>query len=174
MKNPTNNNVLIIDLATDGFDPKKNHILEVCVLLVDIESLTVQRTTACVIRHTAAELAGAPDFHGALVEECVNSPDASSLLAAEGFLLAGEWTSAAAICNRALDFDMKFLAAQMPTLHKALARTMQIELKAVEFLALARGAQPYKSDVPRTFRAIDDAIAAYEELCHYQGASVSP
>ncbi len=86
--------------------------------------------------------------------------------AKEGFLLAGEWTTAKAVCNRHLDFDLSFLKKHMPTLHRALPR-MQIELKTQEMLWTARGVPAFPHEKNRTMRASDDAIAAYNELCHW-------
>lgn len=158
--------ILIIDVATSGFNPEKDTILEVAVVLVQARTWDVLDVHNSVVRHAAGTVK-APDFHEALLSECA-SEDVNSMGAVEGFLLAGPWTMADVVCNRALDFDLKFLAKHMRMLHAALTKNKpQIELKALEAIHLARGGQPYKSSVPRTFRAPDDAVAAFEELTHY-------
>jgi oligoribonuclease (3'-5' exoribonuclease) len=159
--------ILIIDVATSGFRADTDTILEVSCILVDAGTLNVLDTCNVVIHHPEGSVT-APDFHSALLAECAH-PDRLSMRAAEGFLLAGQWTTADVVCNRALDyFDLKFLAKHMPTLHRAMLKgSHTLELKALEVLHVARGYAPYESGFPRTFRASDDAIAAYEELVHY-------
>lgn len=158
--------VLLLDVATSGTNPDKHTILEICFILVEICTLDVLETYSGVVRHTPADVADAPDFHKALVEECLHSEDATSMKGKEGFLLAGEWTTAKAVCNRHLDFDLSFLKKHMPTLHRALPRT-QIELKTQELLWTNRGKPKFVNPNPVTKRASDDAIAAYLELCHW-------
>jgi oligoribonuclease (3'-5' exoribonuclease) len=158
--------VLILDCATSGTNQDKHTILEFSCALVEISTLDVLETYSGVVRHTPADVADAPDFHKALVEECLHSEDATSMKGKEGFLLAGEWTTAKAVCNRHLDFDLKFLAKHMPTFYRALPRT-QIELKTQELIWTARGVPPFKPSMPRTMRASDDVVLAYEELVHW-------
>ncbi|MES2384517.1 MAG: hypothetical protein V4593_08205 [Pseudomonadota bacterium] len=167
---PPRPTILIIDVATSGFRAEHDTILEVACILVDAGSLEVLQTTSSTIRHAAGSVT-APDFHAALLEECADPERSNSMKAVEGRLLAGPWTGADVLCNRALDyFDLKFLAKHMPTLHRALLKGSQLlELKALEVLHLARGGEPFVSSTPRTYRAADDAIAAYEELLHYVG-----
>lgn len=159
------NTITVLDLATTGFSPQKDVILEVCCLLVDASSLEVLETFATCIRHTEEVLATAPDFHGELIRECANSNVTTR--GAEGQLLAGPWSSSKVMVARALDFRMRFLAEHMPTFFRSLKFVLPIDLKALEALALARGVLPYKSELSRSYRAIDDAISAYEELCQY-------
>lgn len=162
--------LLVIDVATSGFRPESGQILEVACILVDGAALEVVDVYTGVIKHDAVAVAGAPDFHGPLVDECVSSAEAHSLRATEGFLLAGPWTTASLIVNRAIDdFDMKWLAKHMPTLHKELCRPgkLHLDLRALERLHTARGAAPFVDANPRTFRAADDALSAYEELIHW-------
>jgi oligoribonuclease (3'-5' exoribonuclease) len=166
MKDPKDTQLLIIDVATSGFSPEKDAILEVAVVLVQASTWKVLDVHNSVVRHAKGSV-DAPDFHEALLKECA-SESANSAGAVEGFLLAGPWTMADIVCNRALDFDLKFLAKHMRMLHVALTKNKpQIELKALEAVHLARGGAPYVSDVPRTFRACDDAVSAYHELTHY-------
>jgi oligoribonuclease (3'-5' exoribonuclease) len=168
---PQQKTILILDVATSGYSPDNDHILEVACILASAEAPTFDVIDICnvVVRHPSGSVK-APDFHEALLAEC-GQEDRSSLKACEGFLLAGPWTTADVLCNRALDFDLKFLAKQMPTLHRALTKNKpQIEIKALEVLHLAGGGRPYESTVSRTFRAADDAVAAYEELQWYYGA----
>ena len=166
MKDPKDTQILIIDVATSGFSPDKDAILEVAVVLVQASTWKVLDVHNSVVKHAAGSV-NAPDFHEALLAECAGDV-ANSAAGVEGFLLAGPWTMADVVCNRALDFDLKFLAKHMRMLHAALTKNKpQIELKALEALHLARGGVPYKSDCPRTFRAADDAVSAYHELTHY-------
>lgn len=155
--------ILIIDLATSGYREATDVILEVACILVDAGTLDVIDTATAIVQAPADVTV--PDFHEALLREC-RSDAACSLKATEGFLLAGQWTTADIVCNRALDFDMRFLAKHMPTLARALAKKLPIELKALAMVHAARGGAPYVSAYPRTLRAGDDAIAAYEELVH--------
>lgn len=157
--------LLIIDTATSGFREAIDTILEVACILVDASTLDVIDTHSATVR-APADLK-VPDFHRALLQECVDPERSNSLGAVEGFLLAGPWTTADIICNRNLDFDLRFLAKHMPTFAAALRKKPAIELKAIERLAAALGAPVWSSSAPRTFRAGDDAIAAYEELSYY-------
>lgn len=158
--------LLIIDTATSGFREATDTILEVAAILVDAATLDVIDTHTSLVRpaEPGAAPPTVPDFHEGLLRECLAS--GNSMRAVEGFLLAGPWTTAGLLCNRNLDFDLRFLAKHMPTLHAALKKKPQIELKALAALHAARGGAPYASAYPRTLRAGDDAIAAYEELVH--------
>jgi oligoribonuclease (3'-5' exoribonuclease) len=161
--------LLIIDLATSGYREATDTILEVAAILVDVATLDVIDTVTSLVRQEAT--LQVPDFHEGLLKECCNPLTANSMRAVEGFLLAGPWTTADLLCNRNLDFDLRFLAKHMPTLHRALIKGRpQIELKALERLYAAMGGKPFVSAYPRTFRASDDAIAAYEELRWYGSA----
>lgn len=163
--NPTT--ILIIDLATSGYREATDVILEVAAILIDAGSLDVIDTVTALVQ--AGPDVTAPDFHEALLREC-RSDAACSLKATEGFLLAGPWTTADIVCNRVLDFDMRFLAKHMPTLHRALAKKPAIELKALAAMYTALGGKPFVDPYPRTYRAGDDAIAALGELSWYHSA----
>jgi oligoribonuclease (3'-5' exoribonuclease) len=156
---------LIIDLATSGFREALDTILEVAVILVDVGTLDVIDTYSATVRQPDGTKV--PDFHKGLLAECVDPERSNSMGAVEGFLLAGQWTTADIICNRNLDFDLRFLAKHVPTFAAALRKKPAIELKALDQLYTALGGKPWKSDAPRTFRAGDDAIAALEELGRY-------
>lgn len=157
--------ILIIDVATSGYTPEKDTILEVACILLDAGTLEVLDTTSSTVRHEAGSVT-APDFHEALLRECADPEQSNSMQAVEGRLLAGPWTTADVVCNRALDFDLKFLAKHMPTLYRALLKNKpQLELKALDVLHRATGKKPFKAEGDRSYRAVDDAIAAYEELC---------
>lgn len=161
--------LLVLDLATTGFSPANDVILECAALLVGCtpEFPILDHTTVLV--RAGADVT-APDFHSALLQECQTSENAVTVGQLEGYLMAGPWTSARAVCNRALDFEMeKFLPKHMPLLHGALKKKLAIELKALEAVAVAAGAPRYVSDTPRTFRASDEVVSAYEELRHYAG-----
>lgn len=163
-----NNNITVLDIATTGFIPTKDVILETCCLLVDATTLEVLETHSQTIKHSEEVLATAPDFHAELVKECANS--SVTTRAAEGNLLAGPWANSVVIAARALDFRLKFLAEHMPTFFRSLKFVLPIDLKALDALALAQGVQDFQSGVRRTYRAVDDAISSYEALMQYATA----
>lgn len=171
MTAPRPKRILVIDCATSGFSPQKDTILEVAVALLDAATFQVIEYHTSAIRHAAGSVQ-APDFHSALLEECANPETSNSMAAVEGFLLAGEWANADVICNRALDFDMRFLAQHMRTLHAALTKGQRpmLELKALAAINEARGGAPYVSSYPRTYRAGDEVVMAVEELLYLLGA----
>jgi oligoribonuclease (3'-5' exoribonuclease) len=163
--------VLIIDTATSGFREATDTILEVACILVELRGATGEEPGISVVdTYTATVRQPAdlpvPDFHKALLAECADPERSNSLGAVEGRLLAGQWTTADLVCNRNLDFDMRFLSKHMPTLAAALRKRPHIELKALERLATALGV-PAAPAGERSYRAGDDAIAALEELTHY-------
>lgn len=158
--------ILFIDAATSDWRETTGKILEVCCILADVATLEVIDTFSAVIAHEPDSFT-APDFHAGLLEECFGSTEAKPLAAVEGQLLAGPWTRADVICNRDLWFDMKFFAAHMPLLHKALARKLHCELKVTAFMSEARGVKPFVNPKPRTYRAPDDCIAAMDEITYY-------
>jgi oligoribonuclease (3'-5' exoribonuclease) len=162
--------LLIVDVATSGFSPERDVILEVCCILMCARTLDVLDTHNSVVRHVADGSIQVPDFHEALLRECAGE-DSHSLRAVEGFLLAGPWTSANIIVDATKNsFDLRFLAKHMPTLYAALTKNRPVLcLPALEMIHLARGGAPYKSANPKTYRASDDAIETYEALCHYLG-----
>lgn len=162
---------LIIDVATSGFREATDTILEVACILVDAGTLDVIDTYSATVRQPAD--LKVPDFHAALLRECADPDRSNSMTAVEGRLLAGKWTTADLVCNRNLDFDLRFLAKHMPTLAAALRKKPAIELKALDRLYTALGGKPWASDAPRTYRAGDDAIAALEELSRYAGLLAS-
>lgn len=164
--------VLILDLATSGYREATDTVLEVACILValsgaagDEPGLEVIDTYTATVRQPVD--LPVPDFHKALLRECADPERSNSMTAVEGRLLAGQWTTADLVCNRNLDFDMRFLSAKMPTFAAALRKRPQIELKAVERLATALGVPAAPGPAARTYRAGDDAIAAYEEVAHY-------
>lgn len=166
--------ILFIDCATSGFSEHKDTILEVGCILADAATFDVIDAGSWPIAHEPGTVK-APDFHEPLLRECESGADGiSGMLATAGFLYAGKWQQADIICNRALDFDMRFLAVHMPVFHRALTKGKQhLEIKALELLFRAQGSPAWKDDMPRTYRAADEAIAAYKELAHYLGMQVS-
>jgi oligoribonuclease (3'-5' exoribonuclease) len=159
--------LLLLDCATTGLNAETCTILEVAAILVDATTLDVIDTNSWVIRHEAAAVKGAPDFHGDLVLECVQGEHAVSMARCEGELIAGMWLKASAVCNRAIYFDRPFFTRYMPNAARYISKS-EIDINGLEILARARGGRPlYVSDVPRTYRATDDVIAAYEALVHY-------
>ncbi len=167
---PQQTTLLVVDVATSGFREALDTILEVAVILVDAGTLDVIDTYSATIRQDPTALLGVPDFHKALLAECADPERSNSMGAVEGRLLAGQWTTADLVCNRNLDFDLRFLAKHMPTFAATLRKKPAIELKSLDKLYTALGG--------RTFRAPDDALAAYEELGQYAAAlatrAVSP
>ncbi len=159
--------LLIVDVATNGFSPEKGTILEVACILISASTLDVIDAGSWVVAHAPGSIT-APDFHEALLAECMSGADGiASMKATDGFLYAGQWATADIICNRALDFDMLFMNKHLPLFAKALTKGKQhLELKALDLLHRARGGDPYVNPLPRTYRAGDDAIAALEELQH--------
>lgn len=164
--------ILIIDVATSGFREATDTILEAACILVVAGgapgSLDIVDTYSATVRQPAD--LKVPDFHRALLRECADPDVSNSMTAVEGWLLAGQWTMADVICNRALDFDMRFLSKYMPTLAAALRKRPHLELKALAALHAAAGGRPWVAPAERSFRAGDDAIAAYEELLHYHSS----
>lgn len=159
--------LLIIDVATNGFSPEKDTILEVACILINAATLDVIDAGSWVIAHAPGSIT-APDFHEKLLEECMSGgAGIASMKATDGFLYAAQWATADIIANRALNFDMRFLNKHLPLFAKALTKNKQhLELKALDLLHRARGGAPYVNPLPRTYRAGDDAIAALEELQH--------
>jgi oligoribonuclease (3'-5' exoribonuclease) len=172
MKQPTT--ILIIDCATSGFSPERDHILEVCCILVDAATLDVLDTHNSVIRHNPADGVTAPDFHEALMRECA-AETSNSLRAVEGFLCAGPWSTASILVDSTRNtFDIRFLQKHMPTFAAALLKNRPVlNLPALAMLREAHGWRPYASTNPKTYRAADDAMATYEELCHLVAAVAS-
>jgi oligoribonuclease (3'-5' exoribonuclease) len=158
--------VLIFRVATSGLSEEKHTILEICCILVEIATLDVLETFSGVVRHTPAAVAGCYEGHAALVQECLTSEDATSMKAKEGFLLAGPWSTAKAVCGRDLDFHLKFLRKHMPTFARSLPR-LQVELRTQELLWRARGVPEFVPSMNRTMRASDEAILNYEQLVHW-------
>lgn len=165
---------LVIDTATSGFREATDTILEVACILVELRGaageavggISVVDTYTATVRQPAD--LKVPDFHAALLRECADPERSNSMAAVEGRLLAGQWTTADLVCNRNLDFDMRFLSKHMPTLAAALRKRPHIELKALERLATALGVPPAPpTGTGRSYRAGDDVIAALEELTHY-------
>ncbi len=162
--------ILIVDVATSGFKPESSEILEITCILADAGTLDILDTASVVIKHIPGIVELAPDFHAQLAHECATSENACKLKPTEGFLLAGPWTTCDIVANNALmDFDMKFLAKHLPLFHAALSKfKLHLDIRALEMMHVAAGGTPYVPG-PRTYRSIDDAIAAYEALCHYRG-----
>ena len=163
--------ILIIDVATSGFRVDLDTILEVACIVCDGANLDILDTCNYVVRQPGT--LEVPDFHQPLLKEC-GGPEARSMAAVDGLLLAGPWSAVDVLCNRALDFDLKFLLANMPDFHKAVTRNRpQLELKAFESLYVSVGGARFQSSMPRTYRAADDAVAAYEELAYYRDILLS-
>lgn len=164
---------LIIDTATSGFREATDTILEVACILVELRGaageavgdISVVDTYTATVRQSAD--LPVPDFHKALLAECADPERSNSMAAVEGRLLAGQWTTADLVCNRNLDFDMRFLSKHMPTLAAALRKRPHIELKALAMAATALGVPAAPVGAARSYRAGDDAIAALTELEHY-------
>jgi oligoribonuclease (3'-5' exoribonuclease) len=153
-------NTLLIDCATSDLRPGAGQILEVAALLVDANLTTIDYYTSVV---AAPNTTRVPGFHEPLLVEC-SLPGTPSLRAVEGGLLALNWEFGC-ICNRAIDFDLEWIAAHMPALHRTFRTKLVLDLRALEFLAMNRGAAAFTPSGPRSYRAPDDLVYAYEELC---------
>lgn len=153
-------NILIIDVATSSFRANSGVILEVAAALLEnartLEVLDVFSSVCAAPADTKVS-----DFHKQLLAEC-SAPGVPELREVEGQLIAKGWDFAA-VCNRALDFDLEWIRAHMPSLANTLRTKVQIELKGLEFLAGIK----WQSSMPRTYRACDDVVAAIKELCAY-------
>jgi oligoribonuclease (3'-5' exoribonuclease) len=166
--------ILILDVATTGFSPKADAILEIACILVDAGTLDVIDTCTHVVKHGVEVLdRKVPDFHEALLLECIEGEHARDLRTVEGLLLAGPWTTARVVCNFAVDyFDMAFLREHMPTLHKQLERKLKLDTRSLAVLSAAAGHPAFLNTQPKTYRAADDAIAAFDELSYYRKVGI--
>lgn len=167
--------VLLIDVATSGFKDT-DLILDIGAILVDCRPpYNIIEHFTGVVKHDPPALDGAPDFHAPLVQECYYSESATRLPGKEGFLLAGPWTTAAAVLNHDCGFTLRFLEKYMPTFFKALPKC-RIDLKGMEMLARARGVPAFQKDAGggRSYRAADDCISAYEELLWWLETPTTP
>jgi oligoribonuclease (3'-5' exoribonuclease) len=156
-------NTLLIDVATSGFRSGSGQILEVAALLVDANLTTVDYYSSVV---AAPNTTPVPEFHKELLVEC-SLPGTPSLRAVEGALLAKGWEFGM-ISNRAIDFDIEWITTHMQALHRTFRTKLVQDLRALEFRAMNAGAAKFQSSVPRTFRACDDVVAAFEELQHWK------
>lgn len=164
MKGPT---LLFIDVATSGFEPATCSILEVACMLVSADqNLEVLDTFHAVVFRE--EEITAPAFHNSLILECLDPcGSAVELSTIEARLLAGPWSRATRLVNRGVDFDRRFLAAHMPTFAKQLP-SQTLDVNQIEYTATTFGGVPHApKSGPRTYRAEDDLVEAYEALRFY-------
>ena len=165
IKEPT---LLLVKTHTSGTSEKKHRILEIAVALVDCRDMdTIIDHHCSVVKHDPGTLDDAPAFHAALVQECYQSEAATRLPGKEGFLLAGQWSSAHAVLDLDCGFTLKFLEAQMPLFYKALPKC-RVDMDAVRLLLGSRGVPAYVTpDEGRSYRAMDDIVLALDELQHW-------
>lgn len=167
--------LLLLDVATSGFDPKKDVILEVALLLVAADpSLEVIDSTHHIIRQDTCRAYSeggepdvkVPDFHrhNGLAAACIGGVP---LRQVEAALLSGPWSRAERLVGRNPDFDRKFLAAHMPTFERGLPRA-KLDINDLEFFATTVCGMSPSPRTERTYRAEDDVVEAYEALRHYQ------
>lgn len=164
------NTMLLLDVATSGFDPKKDVILEIAILLVSADpSLEVLDSAHHVVFHPAEDPLSVPEFHR------TNGLFAATefgggIRRVEAALLAGPWSRATRLVGRSPDFERKFLSAHMPTFARGLPAA-KLDINDVEWFATTIGGVPaVPRTEPRTYRAEDDVVEAYEALRHYQSA----
>lgn len=155
--------LLLLDVATSGFDPEKDVVLELALALVVAgPSLEILETG-----HYIVSIPGdvnAPDFHDVLIAQCVQG--GQSLRKIEAALLAGPWTSAARLVNRNAAFDRKFVLKHLPTFAAGLPKPT-LDINELEYAAtVLSGVDPVPRD-ERTYRAEDDLCEAYEALRYY-------
>lgn len=158
---------LWLDVATTGFHPKANRILEIACMLTT-PKLEIIETFAAVVQWDGA--GDVPDFHvtNGLADAAVG-PGALPLRKLEGRLLAGAWSRAERLVNRHPAFDRAFLAEHMPTFAAGLPRA-SLNVDEVEaFVVETCGGAPAPKPV-RTYRAEDDLVEAYEALAYYRSA----
>jgi oligoribonuclease (3'-5' exoribonuclease) len=156
---------LLIDVATSALHPEKGVILETAVALLDLTTLEVLDVHSGPVKNERAACQGALPALAPLVEECCTSPDAVTVRGREGFLLAGQWTTAGILVDHDAGFTRKWLEKHMPTMAKALPKRV-LDLHALRRMMAARGLSEFVSSVPKTYRAPDDIVATVEELVH--------
>lgn len=168
------NTILLLDVATSGFDPKKDVLLELALLLFSADpGLEVLESVHHVIQHDtylAYSEGGTPDvklpefhLHNGLAAACA---DGTPIRKVEAALLAGPWATATRLVGRNPDFERKFLAEHMPTFARGLPAA-KLDLNEVEWFATTIGGVPQLGRPARTYRAEDDVVEAYEALRYY-------
>lgn len=159
------NTMLLLDVATSGFDPKKDVILEIALLLVSADpSLEVLDSAHHVVLHVGDETS-VPEFHrtnGLLAA----TEFGDGIRRIEAALLAGPWATATRFVGRNPDFDRKFLAAHMPTFARGLP-SQTLDINQVEWFATTLGDVAQFVRPSRTYRAEDDVVETYEALRYY-------
>ncbi len=164
-------NILLLDVATSGFDPEKDVVLEIALALVSAgPSLEILETGHHIV-HCEGEWDGdtalhVPEFHrtNGLALDCWHA--GSPLRKIEAALLAGPWSSAARLVNRNAAFDRKFVAKHLPTFAAGLPK-QTLDINELEYAAtVLSGLDPVERP-SRTYRAEDDLCEAYEALRYY-------
>lgn len=169
IKEPT---LLLVKTHTSGTSEKKHRILEIAVALVDCRDMdTIIDHHCSVVKHDPGTLDDAPAFHAALVHEAYHSEQATRLPGKEGFLLAGQWSTAHAVLDLDCGFTLKFLEAQMPLFFKSLPKC-RVDMDGVRLLLGSRGVPAYQApDEGRSYRAMDDIVLALDELQYWLSTS---
>jgi oligoribonuclease (3'-5' exoribonuclease) len=171
--------LLFLDAATSGFDPRKDVILEIALMLV---SATPELEVLDVAHHLVSQGGldafgdvdsgpDVPDFHrkNGLALACFDG--GMPLRSIEAQLLAGPWSCAERVVGRGVDFDMKFLRAHMPTFAEQLPQARVLDVNELEYLATRIGRVAPLVRGERTYRAEDDLGEAYEAFRYYTAPS---
>lgn len=169
------NTLLLIDVATSGFDPKKDVLLEIALLLVSADpALEVVESESWIVAHPGGLHPSLPEFHRANgLQGLCESVAGMSLTRIEAALLSGPWARASRLVGRGPDFERKFMSTHMPTFARQLPAAT-LDLNQVEYFAtVVGGVSTVPRCEPRTYRAEDDLVESYEALRYYQ-AHISP
>lgn len=151
--------IAVVHIASTGFRPEGQHILEVAAALLTPDAREVVDTfSSLVAAHPDFKV---PPFHAALLQECAQL-GVPELRAVEGALIARNW-DIKAICSRGLSWQLEWIAAKMPSFIRTLRFALPLELKALEMLS---GVE-HKGSFNRTYRASDDVVLSVEELQSY-------
>lgn len=156
--------LLFLDLATSGFDPQKDVILELALMLVSATpELEVLEVAHHVVQHERQP--EVPAFHAFLSTLC-GSSEAVPLRKLEAYLLSYPWSCAERVVGRGVDFDLKFLRAHMPTFAEQLPRRV-LDVNDLEYLTTRIGRAAPLVRGERTYRVEDDLGEAYESFRYY-------
>lgn len=163
--------LLFLDIATSGFDPTADKLLELALMLVSSDAqLEVLEVAHHFVYHTEGDDLEVPDFHrkNGLLLECFD-PCGEGLekRKLEALLLAGPWSSAERIVGRGVDFDLKFLREHMPTFAAQLPTVRTLDVNELEYIATVVGRAKRLERGERTYRAEDDLGEAYEAFRYY-------
>ncbi|MDQ6950667.1 MAG: oligoribonuclease [Mariprofundales bacterium] len=172
---PTQSNLIWMDLEMTGLDPESDTILEIATVVTDGELNVLATGPELVVHHHDATLAAmdawCQEHHGAsgLIERVRNS--AVSMADAEAqtlaFIQRYADAGAAPLCGNSIHQDRRFLVRYMPQLNGWL-HYRNIDVSTVkELVARWYGTDlvPKKAEAHRALGDIEESIA---ELRHYR------